>query len=260
MRLNTKRLLTSLTVTLATFCLFCILFEKTQFLENCLKKTHSQKSDFTAVIEIQESRKTSTDSRISQSIKNTELHEVQEKQKMPENFEKSVKYEKKSVQNTQNADFLEKEMKDELKKAENTSQMENLQPELVSSFSSSNESQQHVGQKAGQKSVFENPAELENEKTAKKIASYKAYVLRKIAMHKNYPSAARAKGVTGKTKLCITIYANGKNCSVKIISSSGHEILDDAAEKSVKDSLPFKKLPENCEKTEIIFSMDFTLE
>ncbi len=31
---------------------------------------------------------------------------------MPENFEKSVKYEKKSVQNTQNADFLEKEMKD----------------------------------------------------------------------------------------------------------------------------------------------------
>ena len=279
MRLNMKRLLTSLAVTLASFCLACIFFEKMQFTEKFLMENLAQKNDFSAVIEIQESLANSTDGKILEDRKNllpdkrNERQMPPEKSGSPENFEKSGENEKKSVQNVENADFTETELKNE----KTLSQMENLQPESVSSFSNSDEGQlaekpevavqeamkhalQEDMQQASLQSDLEKPDGLKNEKTAKKMAAYKAYVLRKIAMHKNYPAAARTKGLTGRTRLCLTIYDGGKNCSVKIISSSGHEILDDASEKSVKDALPFKKLPESIEKAEIIFSMDFTLE
>lgn len=59
----------------------------------------------------------------------------------------------------------------------------------------------------------------------------------------NYPDAARRKGLSGSLVMEVTERADGSVVSVKIIDSSGHRELDDAAIRIVHLASPFAPVP-----------------
>lgn len=63
----------------------------------------------------------------------------------------------------------------------------------------------------------------------------------------NYPDAARGK-VYGSLRLSVAINADGSLASVELERSSGHEVLDRAAERIVRLSAPYARFPENIRK------------
>lgn len=54
-----------------------------------------------------------------------------------------------------------------------------------------------------------------------------------------YPPAAKARKIFGEVRLLVAINSNGSLQNVRVLKSSGHRILDDAAIRSVKLSAPF---------------------
>ena len=55
----------------------------------------------------------------------------------------------------------------------------------------------------------------------------------------NYPSEAQANGVTGSLRLLVAITADGDLKEVRVLESSGHKLLDDAAVRIVHLAAPF---------------------
>ena len=55
----------------------------------------------------------------------------------------------------------------------------------------------------------------------------------------NYPADARAKGLNGSLRLLVTITADGGLATVRVLESSGHRILDDAALRIVRLAAPY---------------------
>lgn len=55
----------------------------------------------------------------------------------------------------------------------------------------------------------------------------------------NYPADARAKGLNGSLRLLVTITAEGHLTEVRLLESSGHRILDDAALRIVRLAAPY---------------------
>ncbi len=60
----------------------------------------------------------------------------------------------------------------------------------------------------------------------------------------NYPDAARGR-VYGSLRLSVAINADGSLASVELERSSGHEVLDRAAERIVRMSAPYARFPDN---------------
>lgn len=55
----------------------------------------------------------------------------------------------------------------------------------------------------------------------------------------NFPAQALAQNLVGNVRLLVAIQANGQVSKIKILSSSGHRILDEAAVQSVRLAAPF---------------------
>ena len=64
-------------------------------------------------------------------------------------------------------------------------------------------------------------------------------VKQKIENHKFYPNSAKRRSIQGRVGLALSIGKNGKIISLKIIQSSGSDILDTAAVQSVHKASPF---------------------
>lgn len=63
-----------------------------------------------------------------------------------------------------------------------------------------------------------------------------------------YPQQAKAKGIYGEVRLLVAIRSNGSVEKVKVLKSSGHRILDDAAVSSVRRASPFEAFPAELRK------------
>ncbi len=61
----------------------------------------------------------------------------------------------------------------------------------------------------------------------------------------NYPSEAIYKNINGKLLLDVAINADGTVHSVKVLRSSGHRVLDEAAKKIVRGAAPYPPLTED---------------
>ncbi|MDF3982057.1 energy transducer TonB [Luteibacter sp. PPL201] len=59
----------------------------------------------------------------------------------------------------------------------------------------------------------------------------------------NYPDEARRQGVYGELVLTVGLNRDGSIRSIDVIKSSGHKLLDDAAQRIVRLSAPFPALP-----------------
>ena len=55
----------------------------------------------------------------------------------------------------------------------------------------------------------------------------------------NYPRQARAEGITGSLRLRVAIAADGALQDVRVLETSGHELLDQAALRIVRLAAPY---------------------
>lgn len=90
-------------------------------------------------------------------------------------------------------------------------------------------------------------------------ASYDAFYmnqwLRKIEQvgNINYPVEAKQQNLSGQLRLLVAVRADGTVHEVKVLDSSGHRILDDAAKRIVRLAAPFAPFPDDMrKKTDIL--------
>lgn len=61
--------------------------------------------------------------------------------------------------------------------------------------------------------------------------------------NQHYPEAARQQHLTGEVRLLVAIMADGRVKDIQILKRSGHRVLDEAAERSVRMAEPFQRFP-----------------
>jgi TonB family protein len=77
---------------------------------------------------------------------------------------------------------------------------------------------------------------------------YTTKIRQMIANAKTYPSKARDKGKQGKALVSFQIGKGGEIIKLLIESSSGHEVLDEAARMAVSNAEPFPPIPKKLNK------------
>jgi TonB family protein len=77
---------------------------------------------------------------------------------------------------------------------------------------------------------------------------YTTKIRQMIANAKTYPSKARDKGKQGKALVSFKIGKGGEIIKLLIESSSGHEVLDEAARMAVSNAEPFPPIPKKLNK------------
>ena len=69
----------------------------------------------------------------------------------------------------------------------------------------------------------------------------------------NYPDEARRRQLHGQLVLTVGLDRQGRVKSIDVIQSSGHKVLDDAAQRIVRLAEPFPALPETKEKVDELY-------
>jgi len=64
----------------------------------------------------------------------------------------------------------------------------------------------------------------------------------------NYPEKARQKGIFGDLRLLVSLLPNGTLKEIRVLESSGHKLLDDAAIRIVRLAAPFAPFPDELSK------------
>jgi TonB family protein len=86
-------------------------------------------------------------------------------------------------------------------------------------------------------------------------------VRKKIESEKKYPIAAQKAGIEGNASVRMTILKDGQLEEAEILESSGYDILDKAALRSVQNADPFPPIPEaaNLDKIDIEIKLVFKI-
>lgn len=72
-----------------------------------------------------------------------------------------------------------------------------------------------------------------------------------------YPSKARREGLTGKVFVSFVILENGQVINIRILRSTGYEVLDLNLIETIKEVAPFPKPPK---KAELQMLLSYRLE
>ncbi|MBC6720745.1 energy transducer TonB [Treponema sp. Marseille-Q4130] len=94
---------------------------------------------------------------------------------------------------------------------------------------------------------------------AKAAATYKSYVLGRIASKKTYPYAARSSGLEGKVRARIVINPDGTLAEAVILEPSEYDVLNNACLAAINKSAPFRKMTSGASAMTLSFVMDFSL-
>ena len=90
-----------------------------------------------------------------------------------------------------------------------------------------------------------------------KYASYFARIKHQIERVWIYPSTAAERGISGDLSLTFRISKDGNLMGVRLVDKSGHEILDVAALKAVKEAAPFYPFPKNIQRDKLTILANF---
>lgn len=90
---------------------------------------------------------------------------------------------------------------------------------------------------------------------------YRARIRQTIDAHKHYPRLARRLGHEGRVVVAFTIEADGRLAGVRVVESSGSELLDEAALEAVREAAPFPPFPSGISRKQWSFTLplSFTL-
>ncbi len=91
---------------------------------------------------------------------------------------------------------------------------------------------------------------------------YRDMVKQKIESYRRYPKWAKKQGLAGISYLAFTLLSNGMVQDIKLIHSSGFNILDKEAISTVRRASPFKPIPEkfNCSSLTMEVALVFQLK
>jgi protein TonB len=90
---------------------------------------------------------------------------------------------------------------------------------------------------------FDNPSEA----NAHYLQAHFGYIRDRIMRNLSYPGIARSMGLSGKLKVSFTIRDDGCAENIRIIDSTGHQVLDTSAINAIKRASPFPKPPMQAE-------------
>lgn len=90
-----------------------------------------------------------------------------------------------------------------------------------------------------------------------KYFSYTLKLKNKIEYIWRYPQAAAERGIQGDLLLNFTIQRNGHVSEVRVVSTSGYEILDLEAVRAIKEASPFAPLPDSWNEDHITITGHF---
>lgn len=76
------------------------------------------------------------------------------------------------------------------------------------------------------------------------VSNYPGKVVSKLRRAIRYPAAARRQRLRGEVHVQFTVSGNGGIGGVRVVKSSGHELLDRAALETVRRAAPFPRIPE----------------
>jgi colicin import membrane protein len=68
-------------------------------------------------------------------------------------------------------------------------------------------------------------------------------IIGELDKHRYYPELARPLRLTGVARFVVVIDRRGRLIAMQLVQSSGSELLDRAAEKAIRDTLPFPPVP-----------------
>ena len=74
----------------------------------------------------------------------------------------------------------------------------------------------------------------------------------------NYPQQARAEGIVGNLRLLVAIAPDGALDEVRVLETSGHKLLDDAALRIVRLAAPYAPFPPAMKATTDILEIERT--
>jgi len=94
------------------------------------------------------------------------------------------------------------------------------------------------------------------------ILRYQDMVKQRIEETRRYPSWAKRQGIEGVSHLIFTLLSNGAVQDIKLIKSSGFDILDKEAFSTVQRASPFKPIPMkfNCSTLTMEVALVFQLK
>lgn len=90
-----------------------------------------------------------------------------------------------------------------------------------------------------------------------KYFSYTLKLKNKIEYIWRYPQSAAERGIQGNLLLTFTIQRNGYVSEVRVVSTSGYEILDLEAVRAIKEASPFAPLPDSWNEDHITITGHF---
>lgn len=94
------------------------------------------------------------------------------------------------------------------------------------------------------------------------VLRYQDMVKQEIESCRRYPNWAKRQGIEGVSYLVFTLLSNGMVQDIKLIKSSGFDILDEEAISTVKRASPFHPIPAkfNCSNLTMEVALVFKLE
>ena len=105
--------------------------------------------------------------------------------------------------------------------------------------------------------IPDNPVDMSDRLTSN---DYFEMVRLKIESHKRYPNAAKTRQIEGRVTVRFVIESNGRISSLKIVKSTRHRALDQAALNAVKKASPFPRPPKNLFKRSIPLEITIMFE
>jgi len=105
--------------------------------------------------------------------------------------------------------------------------------------------------------IPDNPEDMSDYVTSN---DYFEMVRLRIESHKRYPNAAKRRQIEGRVTVRFVIEPDGHISSLKIVKSTRHRALDQAALNAVKDASPFPRPPKNLFKRSIPLEITIMFE
>ncbi len=87
------------------------------------------------------------------------------------------------------------------------------------------------------------------------VSNYPGKVASKLRRALRYPAAAKRQRLRGQVRVGFVVAANGSVASIRVVSSSGSPLLDDAALEAVRRAAPFPDIPPGAGRTSWPFTV-----
>lgn len=87
------------------------------------------------------------------------------------------------------------------------------------------------------------------------VSNYPGKIVAKLKRMLRYPAQARRQGIRGETRVSFVVAADGSVGTMRVVGSSGSDILDEAALDAVRRAAPFPPIPESAGRS----SWNFTV-